>query len=91
MQQHQLLMQQQHQDQASIFDLHSNSDGHDSGHDASSEGWDSWPHFGGFDMFTTSDDHFDWSLAWDMFIDCDPMNTNAMNAMNAMNMNPPVN
>ncbi|QKX61742.1 uncharacterized protein TRUGW13939_08898 [Talaromyces rugulosus] len=91
MQQHQLLMPQQplHEDQASIFDLHSNSDGHDSGLDASFEGWDSWPHFGGFDMFTTSDDNFDWSLAWDMFFDCDPMNMNT--AMNPMNTNPPFN
>jgi hypothetical protein len=89
-QQHQLLMQQQqlHEDQASIFDLNSNPDVHDSGLDASSEGWDSWPHFGGFDMFTTSDDHFDWSLAWDMFLDYDPTNTNSMNPMN---MNPPIN
>jgi hypothetical protein len=95
MHQQQLLIQE---DQvSSIFDLHSNSDGHDSSLDASSEGWDSWPHFGGFDMFETTDDYFDWSLTWDMFLDCDPMNMNApmnmpMNPMNPIDpMNPHMN
>ncbi|CRG89199.1 hypothetical protein PISL3812_06235 [Talaromyces islandicus] len=97
MHQNQLLMPEQQEDQTSnIFDLHSDSNGHDSGLDASSEAWDSWPHFGGFDMFETSDDNFDWSLAWDMFLDYDPMNMNAsmnapMDLMDPMNPIDPMN
>lgn len=62
------LQEKGEQEPSSVAEAPTDSNGfNELGLEFSSEGWELWPHVGGFDLFETFQDRSDWSLALNLF------------------------